>query len=281
MIATPTEIGNFIEIYQTKQISRAAIRLGVTQPSLTQSLQKLEEKMATPFFFRNRQGLVPTAEGTLFYAKAQKLLDAWKELEGSVSLSRNELEGKFRIGCHQSVGIYMLPDLFKKLNEFAPKLEIELVHDFSRKITEKVISYEIEFGIVVNPVRHPDLILKKIGEDEVGFYKKKGLTDIPKKIFADSGLKQVESLLGKSIDEVFEGFTLVHTPSLEVVKTLVASGQGIGILPGRVANSENNDLTIYQKGLPTVHDEIYLAYRKEVLSGRAGKELVRLASQLS
>ena len=281
MIATPTEIENFIEIYQTKQISRAAIRLGVTQPSLTQSLQKLEEKMGAIFFHRNRQGLVSTTEGTLFYAKAQKLLDAWKELEGSVSSSRTELQGKFRIGCHQSVGIYLLPQLFQKLNEFAPKIEIELVHDFSRKITEKVISYELEMGIVVNPVKHPDLVLKKIGEDYVGFWKKKGLTTIPKKIFADSGLQQVEALLGKSLNEVFSGFSLVQTPSLEVVRALTVSGQGVGILPGRVANTDSGDISIFQKSLPVVNDEIYLAYRREVLSGGAGKELIRLASLIS
>ena len=44
----------------------------------------------------------------------------------------------------------------------SPLIKIQLVHDLSRKILEQILSYEIDFGIVINPIRHPDLILKKI-----------------------------------------------------------------------------------------------------------------------
>ena len=59
---------------------------------------------------------------------------------------------------------------------------------------------------------------------------------------------------------------------------MTLSGQGIGILPERVAKLDHADLVVYDKNLPTYSDEIYLAYRKEGLSSKAGKELIRLAS---
>src|SRR4051812_45090090 len=77
MIATSTEIEYFIESFQTRHISKAAIRLGVSQPTLTQSLQKLEQKLNAKLFFRTKQGVVPTELGTQFYAKANALRDCW------------------------------------------------------------------------------------------------------------------------------------------------------------------------------------------------------------
>jgi DNA-binding transcriptional LysR family regulator len=277
-IPTPTEIANFIETYQVKHVSRSAIRLGITQPTLTQSLHKLEEKLGTPLFFRTKQGLIPTEEGNLFYVRARKLLDTWRDVGEKISNSRTSVEGKFRVGCHQSVGTFTLPKLFDNLNRQAPGIDIELYHDFSRKITEQIIAYQIDLGFVVNPIKHPDLVLKKIGEDRVEFWKKRDLNDVPKRIFADTRLKQIESLLGKTFHREFKNWALVQTSSLEVVREMTVTGQGVGILPGRVASLACDSLVTYLKSLPAFHDEIYLAYRKEVLSSQAGRELVRLAA---
>ena len=75
MLATATEIEYFVEVYQTRHVSKAAIRLGVSQPTLTLSLQKLEEKLGTKLFHRTKQGVVPTEQGALFYRKAGKFQD--------------------------------------------------------------------------------------------------------------------------------------------------------------------------------------------------------------
>lgn len=278
MIATPTELSNFVETYQTRHISRAAIRLGITQPTLTQSLQKLEAKVGAKLFHRTKQGVVPTEGGNLLYARAGKLLETWKEVGAHIADSRTELRGNFRVGCHPSVGTFVLPRLFANLGGEAPGIKVTLVHDFSRKVTERVVSYEIELGYVVNPVKHPDLVLKKIGDDRVSFWKRKGLANIPPRIFADRNLKQVESLLDKSFRREFRGWDVVETSSLEVARELVAAGQGVGVLPGRVAGLAGSELAIYRNSLPVFHDEIFLAYRKEVLSSGAGQALVRLAS---
>lgn len=278
MLATSTEIEYFIEVYQTRHVSKAAIRLGVTQPTLTLSLQKLEEKLGTKLFHRTKQGVVPTEQGALFYRKSHTLLDCWGEVHKGIQQSTTEIFGRFKIGCHQSVGAYTLPKLLDQLHKHAPGIEIELVHDFSRKITEGVISYNIDIGFVVNPTRHPDLVLKKLGEDRVLFWKKRGASQLPKRIFADVNLFQMQDILGKTHAKDFKGWSLISTPSLELIRTLTLSGQGIGILPERVAKADGADLVPYDASLPVFEDKIFLAYRKDVLSSKAGRELVRLAS---
>jgi len=278
MFPSPTEITHFIEIYQTRHISKAALRLGVTQPTLTQSLQRLEEKLETSLFHRTKQGVVPTANAALFYQRAQNLRDCWSDIQNGVLSSTNEIEGNFIVGCHQSVGAYTLPILLGRLSEEAPKINIKLIHDFSRKITEGVVSYNIDIGYVVNPPRHPDLVLKKIGDDKVTFWKKRGSQNIPKKIFADRSRDQIEELLGKTFNKYFHGWSLISSTSLELIRTMTSQGLGVGILPERVAGADSSDLVLFDKQLPSKPDEIYLAYRREVLTSKAGKELLRLAS---
>ena len=278
MLATSTEIEYFVEVYQTRHISKAAIRLGVAQPTLTLSLQKLEGKLAVKLFHRTKQGVVPTEQGTIFYRKSLVLLECWSEIYKGIHKSTSEISGRFMVGCHQSVGAYTLTKLLNQLEKHAPCIEIELVHDFSRKIIEGVISYNIDLGFVVNPIRHPDLVLKKLGEDKVLFWKKRGLTQLPEKIFADRNLNQIQDILGKTHSRHFKGWNLISTPSLELIRTLTLSGQGIGILPERVAKADGADLVPFDFSLPTYEDKIFLAYRKDVLSSKAGRELIRLAS---
>src|ERR1700683_4618058 len=97
MLASSTEIEYFIEVYQTRHVSNAAIRLGVTQPTLTVSLKKLEEKLGTKLFYRTKQGVVPTTQGTLFYKKAHSLTDYWHDVHIGVTKSESDLVGHFKI----------------------------------------------------------------------------------------------------------------------------------------------------------------------------------------
>lgn len=277
MLATSTEVEYFVEVYQTRHISKAAIRLGVTQPTLTLSLQKLEEKLGTKLFHRTKQGVVPTEEGMLVYRKANALLDCWGEVQKGIYRSTSEIIGRFKVGCHQSVGAYVLPKFLDHLHTEAQGIEVELIHDVSRKITEGVVSFAIDIGFVVNPSRHPDLVLKKLGEDRVLFWKKRDAGALPKRILADVNLIQMQDILGKTHAKEFKDWKLISTPSLELIRTLTLSGQGIGILPERVAKADGADLVPYDSNLPTYEDKIFLAYRKDVLSSKAGRELIRLA----
>lgn len=278
MLASPTEIEYFIEVFQTLHVSKAAIRLGVSQPTLTLSLQRLEQKLGVKLFHRTKQGVVATKQGAQFYKKAHGLVDAWNALHHDLSETVGSIQGRFRIGCHQSVGAYTLPRFLDNLQKHAPGIEVELVHDFSRKITEGVVSFDIDLGFVVNPVRHPDLVLKKLGDDRVVVWRARGAGSLPKRIFVDANLVQIQEILGKTHAKDFKDWKLVNTNSLELIRTLTLAGQGVGILPERVAKADGVDLVPYDSKLPTFEDKIFIAYRKDVLSSEAGRELVRLAS---
>lgn len=276
MIPTETEILHFLEIYSTRHFTRAAVKLGIAQPTLTQSIARLEEKIKTKLFIRTKQGCIPNRSAELLYERAIRLQEAWREIHESVSCSHDSPTGIFRIGCHQSVGAYTLPSFLKKLMNEAPQIKVRLHHDVSRRITEKIINHEIDLGFVVNPVKHRDLVLVKLCTDIVAFWRAKDRKP-QRRLFADVNLLQVQTLLGKKSFARFSEWEIVESSSLELIRTLIVQGAGIGILPERVANVEGTQLEILSVDLPTFHDEIYLAYRVNTLKGAAGKALLSAA----
>lgn len=278
MIPTPTELQYFTEIFYTKHLTKAAIKLGITQPTLTQSLASLEKKTGSKLFHRSKQGMTVTKEGQALFIKAQDLLQDWNTLASDIRMIREGLSGKLRVGCHQSVAAYCIPKLLSKISETNFNIELELIHDFSKIITEKVLSYDVDIGFVVNPSRQPDLVLHKIGTDRVSFWYNKSRKNLPKRIICDLNLNQINEVLKKSKSKMFKGWSIIQSSSLEVIRSITIAGEGVGIFPERVAHAESNVLSLYEPNeLPSFEDAIYLVYRKDALTSRVAKNLVECA----
>jgi DNA-binding transcriptional LysR family regulator len=172
------------------------------------------------------------------------------------------------LGCHPSIALYFLPRFLPTLLAKYPNLEIRLKHDLSRKIAEEVIELMVDIGIVVNPIKHPDLIIKKLFNDEVtcwhsSLLSAKVAASDEKIIICDPDLRQTQVLLKHIHKKGIKYQRMMTTNNLEVITRLTAEGVGIGILPGRVANSLPHSKLYRLPGAPTFHDEICLVYRHE------------------
>mgnify|MGYP006232143967 FL=1 len=241
MLPNFSDITYFIEVAQTKNISRAAERLGITQPSLSSAIKRLESSLGVQLFIRSRSGVQLTLAGKELLGKGRMLLLNWEQLKADINKKESDVSGEFVIGCHPSVALYSLPHFLPDLLQKYPELEVKLRHDLSRKITEGIISFEIDFGIVVNPIRHPDLVIKELCTDRVMFWRsrKKSSTQNldPNKgvLICDLNLNQVQKLIGRQ-EKKKQGFRrVIQSGNLEVITELTASGAGVGILPSRVA----------------------------------------------
>ncbi len=264
MLPSSTDITYFIEIGATLNLSRSAERLGVSQPSLSLSLQRLEDNIGTKLLLRSKRGVALTPAGRQFFSKAKALLQEWDNLQLKVVSSHSEVKGSFTIGCHPSVALYTLPDVVADLMNQHSELEIGFVHDLSRKITESVISVRVDLGIVVNPVKHPDLIIKKICEDEVCFWASERIKkECQNVIICDPDLVQTQDLLMKIKKSGFEIKRIINTSHLELAAEMTASGAGIGILPSRVALRRHAEIMNKKRSLPSFSDEICIIFRVE------------------
>ncbi len=283
MMPSPHDLGYFIEVSQTLNISRAAERLGISQPTLSLAVRRLEDNFGAPLLIRTKSGVHLTHAGQKLVAQARVLLLEWEKIREDAMRDENEIRGRYVIGCHPSVALYSLPSFVGELLNDNPDLEIKLVHDLSRKITEDVISFKVDFGIVVNPWQHPDLVIKPLCHDEVTLWigpKPTRLQDPysgEAVLICDDDLLQTQAIL-KQLAKKGMGFKRVlNSANLEVITALVAEGAGVGILPGRVATRvKSHRLEKLEGQSPKFQDKICLVYRADVQKSKASRQLAKI-----
>ncbi len=271
MLPSSTDLNYFIDVAQSGNITHSATKLGVTQPSLSLAMQRLEQSMDVQIFIRSRKGVTLTKAGELLLINAQNLIAQWEDIKQQSVERMTQVKGRLKIGCHSAVAQYTLPHFMPDLLRLNPGLEFTLEHDLSRNITQKVQSLEMDLGIVVNPVLHGELVVKLIAKDSVTLWKAKGLKN-PDVLICEPSLLQTQSVLRKLKAKGLKFKRSIESSSLEVITQLTASGAGVGLLPGRVAATSSTPLSRLANA-PTFEDEIYLIYRVENRKVRAIQEL--------
>jgi DNA-binding transcriptional LysR family regulator len=263
MLPSAYDLQYFIVVAETLNVSRAAERLGIRQPSLSESLKRLEQSVGCTLFFRSKTGVQLTPEGKEFLSYSKDFLNDWTILKDKIKKTASTLSGIYSLGCHASVALYSLKHFLPQLLSEHPLLEIKLTHDLSRNICEQVISHKIDLGIVVNPVRHPDLLIFELARDEVVLWKSKTNPVCEDIIICDPQLMQSESILKRLGAAKLSRLRRLSTSNLEVAKSLAESGAGIAILPTRVALNDSNPKLVRVSASPIHEDKICLVLRAE------------------
>lgn len=287
-LPSPAELRYFLEVARTGNISRAAERLGITQPTLSLAIRRLEDNLGAPLLLRNKVGVRLTKSGEKLVARGRLLLREWERIADEARRDESEIRGRYSIGCHPSVALYSLPKLLPRLLAEHADLELSIAHDLSRKITEDVISFKLDFGIVVNPWDHPDLVIQEFSRDEVTLWcapKPSPLQQGPEEslvLLCDPELLQTQALAAQLERQKIRFGRTVTSSSLEVIATLVEAGAGVGILPGRVAEREGGPiLRRWRKNAPIFEDRHCLVYRADAQRSAASRALARwIESQL-
>lgn len=266
MIPSPSDLSYFIEVANLSNLSRAAETLGISQPSLTLAMRRLEECVGTEILIRHKRGVCLTKAGKQLLTHARQLLQQWDTIKAKTLASTYDIQGSFTIGCHTSVALYCLPCILPDLLEKHPQLEIKLKHDISRKLPEQIINFTIDIGIVVNPIKHPDLVIKKLDDDKFTLWQgtsQRQIQDINSDrtlIICDPELTQTQIILKQLRKQGMNYSRILPTSSLEVIGDLTARGCGLGVLPSKVAQRKN--LQRVPKA-PVCSDEICLLYHGE------------------
>lgn len=280
MVPNFSDLLYFVEIAETQNISRAAERLGVSQPSLSTSIKRLEDSLNAQLLVRTKSGVLLTKDGHYFISKIKELIQQWNSIRDGVKQSSTEATGRYRIGCHSAVGQYTLTQFLPELLKDHPKLEIELYHDLSRKVCEQVISFELDIGIVVNPVSHPDLVIKEICQDVIQLWVSPRVDAANKDILiCNPQLLQTQDILQRLRKRKINFSRIINSSSLDVIADLVASGSGVGVLPTRVA--KNHNLKLLGKDLPHYNDRICAVYRADMPKTYANRLLISAITSIS
>lgn len=109
MIPSPADLTYFLEIANLLNLSRAAESLGISQPSLSLAIQRLEKSVGTTVLVRHKRGVSLTKAGKQLLAHTRQLMQHWDSIKSETLASVYEIQGNFSIGCHPSVALFSLP----------------------------------------------------------------------------------------------------------------------------------------------------------------------------
>lgn len=266
------DLSYFLEVATVGSITRAAERLGIRQPSLSVAIQRLEARFGTELLIRNKTGVELTRAGRQLANRARAFLTEWQNLELDVSRHDDEPRGRFTIGCHVSIAAHWLPGTLPSMLSKWPRLELQLVHELSRRVNDLVVSHELDFGIVVNPVRHPDLVVLELAKDVFTAWDR--TNQLSDTVLYDPNLLQAQSILSRIQRRGFSFKRTVTSSSLEVLARLAAHGGGTALLPTHLAAQARPALRIPGGEQPSVVDSVCLVYRADAQRSPAAKALV-------
>ena len=278
MLPSSQDLIFFIEMAKTLNISRSSERIGVTQSALSQSLKRLEKSIGLPLFIRTKTGLKLTKAGSKLLNKSHLLLDTWENLKNDVIRDSKVLRGRYTLGMHEAVAMYSLSSFLPQLMGLYPELEFSFIHEPSRTLTEKVISFNLDFALVVNPIKHPDLIIKEICVDYFTLWISPHISKNPKDLplIYTPNLIQAQTIKRRLDKSPFPFKRSILSSSIEVVKKCTLEKVGVGILPTRIAGLDlpkGEALKIYDQRAPKFKDKICLVYRYEIQNIPAIKTL--------
>lgn len=264
------DIKYFITVSETLNVTRASEIIGLSQPALSYAIKRLENELGGPLLIRLKNGIQLTKFGETFKQHARRLLSEWEQAQNLINPESGFIQGNYTIALHPSVALCTLGSFMPKLQTEFPSLDFNFIHGLSREMTEKVINWEADFGIVVNPIKHPDLVITKLYNDEITIFHAKNAKD---KLIYDKNLTQSHHILKKIGKKISFSGTL-NSSNLEVVAKLTSLGLGYGLLPTRVAHQYKNLIKL--KDAPAFKDEICLIYRHEKHNNFISKKIIHI-----
>jgi DNA-binding transcriptional LysR family regulator len=120
------ELRTFIEVARDLSLSRAARRLGLTQPTVGRHIDALEDALGVTLFTRSPRGLSPTAAATALVPYAEAMAAAAAALARSASSAAAVDRGVVRVTASEIIGCEVLPSIFAGFRARNPGIAIEL-----------------------------------------------------------------------------------------------------------------------------------------------------------
>lgn len=151
---TLKDLEYFVAISREKSITRAAGKLYIAQPALSQCLQKIEKEVGVNLVVRNSSGVVLTNEGVCFLEFAEKVLQEREELSKKIRDVENAENGVIRLGFTGTQATYVLPYILPEFQARHPSVTITLAEALSDDIETKLIRNEVDIGILHPPIRN-------------------------------------------------------------------------------------------------------------------------------
>ena len=287
----------FLMVDKTKNYTRAAENLNLTQPAVYKQIKYLENYYGVNLFIKEGRRLRLTDEGKILKEYSHQIINIHEELKEKLQ-EKDLTREKYRIGATMTIGPYILPRIIYKYMDLNNNIDISLTVNNTNIILQKLLDREISVGLIEGPFDKTKFKYKTFKDDELVLIgpTKGRLSEISEMSIDEllmenfilrekfSGTREIiESLLiskGYSHDVLSNHMEI---NSINGIKTLVEEGVGLSILSKESIKREIDlktlkiipikDITIvrelnfvyiYDKDMDFIEEFINFSLRKEV-----------------
>ncbi|MCB1276616.1 LysR family transcriptional regulator [Prosthecobacter sp.] len=266
------QLGYFIEIARQRSFTRAADRLHMAQPALSQQMKNLEEELGTALLLRGRKETQLTAAGKAFLPRAEALLAQAEAAKAVVSDVAQLRGGRLVIAAIPSVSACLLPEVTRAFARQHARIELQLIEESSEHVAECVESGRADIGFLQLPVNKAAFETQTIITEPFVLLASRSHAITRQR---EVQLKQLsaESFIyykGRARDTAIEacrkaGFeprVACESGELETVRALVAAGMGLAVVPQLAAGNLPKTIRAIPVREPRMQRQIAAVWQK-------------------
>src|SRR5437660_5573778 len=161
------QLAYFESVSRHLHFTRAAEELHVAQPSVSQQIRKLETELGAPLFHRMKRHVALTEAGLTFLPHARAVLQRLAEARLEVQELSGLHKGTLAVGAPPSVGTHLLPRALATFSRHHPGIALTFREAGSRTLLKLLEEGELDFAVVIQPIRHPALETLPLLEEEL------------------------------------------------------------------------------------------------------------------
>ncbi len=147
----------FVAVAEEGHFGRAATRLGISQPPLSDHIQQLERLLQTELLHRTTRRVSLTQEGTALLLHARKILVDIDQCAQVIQQSHSQQKQVLRLGILHAHTYTFLPNLLRYYLQAQPGIRIELLEYTTREQVDTLLGDQVDVGLIREPVNHPAL----------------------------------------------------------------------------------------------------------------------------
>ncbi len=271
----------FVTVAEELHFGRAAVRLHMTQPPLSQAIAALEDQLGALLFLRNRRAVALTPAGAALLPEAKRLLAEAESLPELVRRAAAGEAGRLAIAFITSADYSVLPPFLRRYSERYPDVHLSLHEATSDVQVEELLRGRIDAGFLIPPL--PDRALAQLDYLKV--------LDEPLILCAPAGLalppdgaavrlqdvphlpliifpREVSPALHDAILSCWRAAGI--TPAvgqqaiqMQTIVSLVSAGMGLALVPQSVANLMRPGVEYRALADPTPRVDTGIAWRRD------------------
>lgn len=156
----------FVVVAEERHFTRAAERLSMSQPPLTQAIKRLEKTLGVALLERNTRQVQLTQAGKAFALDARHLLDAQSSAAERAQRIAQGIEGSLRLGFISGGSYTSVPQLVRMIHQNLPGLRIHLYQRTSADLADMIRSRRLDFAVIRAPLTNTDDLDIRVLHDE-------------------------------------------------------------------------------------------------------------------